>query len=202
MFTIPPLRADWVFVTNTYDGTFVVDPGSWHSLYAYREAGYKADFDLEVLAGGNQDIDFFICDQGNYTLWSSGYTAWVYVRHDNVVSYDGEFVFPYSSTWHFVFSNTFSVVSSKTVQFTCDLYQWQTFPAFPGILPIVVIGIGITIAVCIVGIIVTIVLVLRKRATTTPPSPNEHRCPTCNTPLTGHETYCGDCGTKLQDKTN
>ncbi|MDO8055729.1 MAG: hypothetical protein Q6361_02605 [Candidatus Hermodarchaeota archaeon] len=204
MLTVPPIRADWVFVTTTYDGTFVIDPGGWFIVYADRAEGYKAAFDLEVIAGGNRDIDFFICDEENYDLWSSGYTASVYKLHENVVSYSSDFTYPHSDTWYFVFSNTFSVISSKTVQFTNDLYQWQTIPtspSFPGLSPLLLIGVAITVSICIIGIIATIVFATRKRAAPTPPPPTEQRCPTCNAPLTGHETYCGECGTKLQEGT-
>jgi hypothetical protein len=202
MLTIPSTRADWVFVINTYDGTFVIDPGSWFNLYAYRSEGYKAEFDLEVIAGGNRDIDFFICDQGNYTLWSSGYTATVYKLHENVVSYSSNFIYPHSDTWYFVFSNTFSLISSKTVQFTNDLYEWQTTPttpSIPGILPLAFLGFGIGVIGIITAIVILIVIyVTRKREVPTPPPTTVHQCPQCNTHLTGNETYCGQCGTKLQ----
>lgn len=199
MLTIPPISADWVFVTNTYDGTFVIDPGGWYSLHAYRSEGYKAEFDFEVIAGGNRDIDFFICDAGNYSLWSDGYTAIVYKLHENVVSYTSNFIYPYSDTWYFVFSNTFSLISSKTVQFTNDLYQWQTLPATPGFGAIILVGLilGVIFTVTIIAIVIVIITTRKKEPTTPPPRTNRY-CTNCGAPLTGNETYCSQCGASQQ----
>ncbi len=202
MLTIPSTRADWVFVTNTYDGAFVIDPGSWFILYAYRGEGYKSVFEFEVIAGGNRDIDFFICNQGNYSLWSDGQACLVYKRHDNVVSWQSDFIYPYSDTWYFVFSNTFSIISSKTVQFTSDLYEWQTtptIPSIPGIPPPALLGFGIGAIGIITAIVILIVIyVTRKREVPTPPPTTVHHCPQCNARLAGNETYCGQCGIKIQ----
>ncbi len=207
MMAIPPIRADWVFVTNTYDGTFVIDPGSWYALYAYRTEGYKSEFALQVTASGNSEIDFFICDAGNYSLWSDGYTATVYKLHENIVSYGSHFVYPYSDDWYFVFSNTFSLFTSKTVQFTNDLYQWvtpttpPTLPTIPSFYPLMMLSFGI-IVVVIIGVAAIVIArdATRKPAIPTPPPLTQRHCTNCGTPLTGNETYCGECGAQLRQQ--
>jgi hypothetical protein len=206
VISVHPVRADWVFVRRTYDGTFSISAASYTYVYGYNSEDYKERIDFTCLSGGNRDVYFFICDQENFDLWTSGYTASVYCRQDAVVSWTGEFVFPHSDTWYYVFSNRHSLYSAKTVQLTVDLYQWQNVaPTDSTWLVSAVLGV-VTIIV-LVAVVVGVVVVAQEyyeRSRATPPTaPTQAQpvhppsCPRCNAPLAGNEVFCANCGARL-----
>lgn len=88
-----------------------IDAGSYHYYYSTRSSGtgYYGHF---TASGG---IDFFICDQENFDLWTSGYTASVYERHPSAGSADWEFVIPSTGTWYVMYDNTGDWVYQKHV---------------------------------------------------------------------------------------
>lgn len=89
--------------------------------------GVYGDFQVtNPSSGGDQAIDFFICDSSNYALWSSGQQASVYQLQQDVASYSFHFRIPYDDTWYFVFQNH-AWLTSKTINF--DLYMDQTPPS-------------------------------------------------------------------------
>jgi hypothetical protein len=80
-----------------------INAGSYHYYYPTREAGTGYYGHFETSSGG---IDFFICDQENFDLWTSGYSASVYERHPSAGSADWDFIIPTTGTWYFMYDNT------------------------------------------------------------------------------------------------
>ncbi|MFX1564291.1 MAG: emp24/gp25L/p24 family protein [Promethearchaeota archaeon] len=196
LLVFPTVRADWVYSRNVYNGSFTVNPLSHHYIYAYFYEGQKVHINIECTAGGNKDIDFYIFDQENYALWSSGYTAYADAIHQRIVSWSGEFQFPDSGFWYFVFSNWFSLTSTKTVQMTIDLYQWQdTF---------LILLIAGTVILVVVGVIAVVVFLVHQKKKAEPTTheraqvPITRFCPHCRAMLKGDESFCGNCGSKLK----
>ncbi|TFF89396.1 MAG: hypothetical protein EU549_00735, partial [Promethearchaeota archaeon] len=89
---------DW----DTYCET--LDPGEWF----YVSNDYNAGDTIEGYFKNwinSDEIDFFICDQANYDIWSGGGTATVYNLKENYVSASwGSFVIPTGGTWYCVYN--------------------------------------------------------------------------------------------------
>jgi hypothetical protein len=94
---IPSADPDWPF-------DFWINAGSYYYFYAYRaeDTALYGSFDVLTSSG----IDFFICDQSNFDLWTGGHTASVYQRHPSVGSADWTFIVPHSDTWYMMYDNT------------------------------------------------------------------------------------------------
>jgi hypothetical protein len=86
---------DWPF-------DIYINGGSYHYYFAERveDTALYGSFTSSV------GIDFFICDQDNFDLWTRGYTASVYQISYNVGSLDWEFIVPYDDTWYKMYDNT------------------------------------------------------------------------------------------------
>ncbi len=88
--------------------------------------GIYGDFEVTYPAsGGDQIINFLICDQENYDLWVAGQTASVYHLQEHVADYSFEFIVPTTDTWYFVFKN-YAIFLSKTID--VNLYRDDTPP--------------------------------------------------------------------------
>ena len=196
---VQPVRADWLLLRNVYDGAFTVPVLSWYYFSFTAAANQKIVFDFTVTAGGNLDIDFFICDETNYNVWSSGGVASVYMRRDRTVSLSDEFTLPSGGRWYIVFSNVFSLISTKTVSASIDLYYWE--PMGPTYWNTVIMA-SIVVVIIVITIVVIIFLVKRsRRSPVTPSEPPQVTqkavCLHCNQNLAGNETFCGNCGEKV-----
>lgn len=97
---------------------------SW-SLYSGN--GIYGNFQVTSPAsGGDQIIDFFICDQANFDHWLNGESASVYELQQNVAEYSWKFIIPSTDTWYFVWKNH-GLLVAKTVD--VNLYRDDTPPA-------------------------------------------------------------------------
>ena len=83
-----------------------IDALSYHYYYADRDEDTAMYGSFESSNG----IDFFICDQDNFDLWTTGYTAQVYKIHHNIGSLEWEFIVPYDDTWYLMYDNTDSLL--------------------------------------------------------------------------------------------
>lgn len=81
-----------------------ISGGSYQSYSADRseDTAMYGSFEIQTSAG----LDFFICDQENYDLWTGGYTAYVYEISYNVGSLEWEFIVPYTDRWYKMYDNT------------------------------------------------------------------------------------------------
>ncbi len=80
--------------------------GEFYAVYRNADAGWRIEGSFSV----NNEIDFFICDEGNYTRWQRNESA---VLYDHSVETTGQmfnFTIPYTSIWYAVFSNVQSQV--------------------------------------------------------------------------------------------
>jgi len=95
---------DWPF--DVYIGG-----GSYHYYFAERaeDTAMYGSFDSSI------GIDFFICDQDNFDLWTSGHIAYVYEISYNVGSLDWEFMAPHDDTWYKMYDNTDNIFTQAHV---------------------------------------------------------------------------------------
>jgi hypothetical protein len=94
---IPSSDPDWPF-------DIWISGGGSHYFYAYRTEDTALYGSFNVLTSSG--IDFFICDQSNFDLWTGGHSATAYQRHPSVGSADWTFIIPYSDTWYIMYDNT------------------------------------------------------------------------------------------------
>lgn len=206
MSLLPVTRADWVFNRRTFEGSFNVYPLNFQAAISNLEEGYKEQISFNCTSGGDQTLNFFICNETNFNLWVAGHSVEVFCRHDMVISWSGEFEAPFEDTWYHVFSNMHSPTTTKRVNLIIDLYEWQD-PFSPTINPIQR-GMLAGALIAVLGIIFVIAIVVwyRKKPqgdywetrSHQPPSPYPPCvCPRCQTPIEADEAYCHQCGCRL-----
>jgi len=100
---------DYVF---EIDETIAAD--QHYAVYVDKDSGDGVYGSFTVTSGN--DIDFFICNDAEYDKWESGETASVYHLQEKVGEYSFTFRIPYSDTWYFVYSNEYSILTSKVVE--------------------------------------------------------------------------------------
>jgi len=89
--------------------------GEFYAVYRNADAGWRIEGSFSV----NNEIEFFICDAGNYTRWQRHESA---VLHEHSVETTGQmfnFTVPYTSIWYAVFSN---VQSQDVTNLDAELY--------------------------------------------------------------------------------
>lgn len=113
-----------------------ISGGSYQPYSADRNRDTAMYGSFEVLS--SVGIDFFICDQENYDLWTGGQTASVYELSYNVGSKDWEFIAPYTDRWYLMYDNTDNLFNQAHVvgthrlditepTVTCNLVNGQTY---------------------------------------------------------------------------
>ncbi len=96
-----------------YPFSTTIAAGNYYVLHWDKQQNDGIYGDFQVTSGN--DIDFFICDQTNYDLWTGGSNAQVYNLQQKVGSYSFTFIIPATGTWYFVYSNTYSIITAKDV---------------------------------------------------------------------------------------
>jgi len=66
---------------------------------------------VEVKSGGNLNIDFYVMDELNYSMWKADESASPEISRINITTYDSDWVVPYDGTWYFVYDNAFGSAS-------------------------------------------------------------------------------------------
>lgn len=78
-----------------------LDYGVFYAAYRDAIAGWR----IEGAFSTNIDIEFFICDAGNYTSWVRNENAALCEHNEETNDCDFNFTIPHDSTWYVVFSN-------------------------------------------------------------------------------------------------
>jgi hypothetical protein len=86
---------------------------AWFSRY--RSAGTDMSGNFTIPDGVYRDINFFVCDQANFDIWTGGGSASVYKYHSGNGPYAWTFTTPTTSTWYIVYDNKFSALQGKHV---------------------------------------------------------------------------------------
>ncbi len=93
------------------DYTETIPPGSYLYFMFNLNAGDILTIEFEVIAGGNKDIDLYIKNSNGDTIENYG----------RVISGTIHFNAPYDDDFKVYFSNTFSLITSKTVEISFDI---------------------------------------------------------------------------------
>jgi len=142
---------DWTFSNAHYNNTFDVIQDYHNALsYSFYDFLYsqnrKAVITFNVTAGGDRDINFMIMNIDNYSDYVGGYIPEYELQLVNTTEWSGEFIFPTSDLWYFVFDNRETSVATKTIFATIDIWERPStaippIPALPlHVVVVVVIG--------------------------------------------------------------
>jgi hypothetical protein len=199
---IPVARADWDLVSTGEHERDISGLGWLHQWWTGLDTDNKLRFDWTASPYG---LDFYIFDDENYDLWSSGYSCTAQVIREGLISDDFDWRIPRNGeTWHIVWYND----ALFSTHLSCDYYkyEWVTppptypFPYWPtwGFTPILLIIVCIVVAVVVIAIVVYVVVHHYQKPepdeSATPPT---RACPKCKTVLASDDVYCGECGSKV-----
>ncbi len=157
---------------------------------------YVIHVDIEVTSGS--DIDFYILDEDNYDLWSSGYSSSAEVGRDNAGSVSLSFTVPVSGEWNLLFIND-NWLYRKHIEGTITAAAPQVINDSSGLIGAVITAI---VLVVIIGCILDYASKHEKRKQQTqqvyqpsypqaPQYPEYSRAPSPPPAQTGFCPYCG-----------
>jgi hypothetical protein len=114
--------------SNLIDGNIVVTPGDYYDIpflvdtsemQNIRVVGYFA-----ASGGSGNDIEVAILDDITFTNWINGHQGTSLYNSGKITVAEIDVSITTSGKYHLVFSNTFSIVSSKNVSARVDL-NWS-----------------------------------------------------------------------------
>jgi len=168
--------------------------------------------EFEVTDGGNKDVDFYILDSENYNKWEND-TSFTYLVFRNRAVYANiNFVAPDDDLFYIIFSNSFSIITSKTVEidFTLNPISNNGMDV-----PLVLVPLIVIISAVVILTLVTIFIKNKRRL---PPKevlisktqekitevqvnqmPVKLFCPLCGEKISDEQGgYCSKCGGSLR----
>jgi hypothetical protein len=170
LLTLPSVRSDWVPMGNIYDGVISLAGHDYLYISLFHCAGQKVSIAFQCVSGGDEKVDFVVCDAGDLYLLESQYGSWemqgsftgylqsIHFRGplqvEGVSSWHGEFQVPHAGTWFYLFSNMFTL-TTKTVQLRVDTYQWHD--------PFLFALAACLLALCIVAAVAAVVIWHRRK---------------------------------------
>lgn len=92
-----------------------LNPSEFYTVYRDANAGWR----IEGSFSTDIDIEFFICDAGNYTIWERYESAILYERNEATKGLTFNFTIPHDGVWYVVFSN---VQSPHTTSLEAELF--------------------------------------------------------------------------------
>ena len=78
-----------------------LDYGVFYAAYRNANAGWR----IEGSFSTDIDIEFFICDEGNYISWVRNENVILCEHNEETKDFEFNFTIPYNSTWYVVFAN-------------------------------------------------------------------------------------------------
>ncbi|MFX1559592.1 MAG: hypothetical protein ACFFBL_03295, partial [Promethearchaeota archaeon] len=83
--------------------------GQFYAVYRDADTGWRIEGSFSV----SSDIEFFICDAGNYTKWTLDAGVVLYEHSVETSGKTFNFTIPYDAVWYVVFSNAQSQDASS-----------------------------------------------------------------------------------------
>ena len=106
--------------------SLVVQAGT-HQYYTKSfPSGTELWINFIVTSGGNRDVNFWITDEVQYYKWKARESSTSYIYRDRASSFDERWISPTDKTLYFVFDNSFSVFTSKSLSFRVDRFRIET----------------------------------------------------------------------------
>lgn len=117
--------------------------------------------EFEVIDGGNKDVDFYILDSVNFNKWDNSESFTYLVYRNRALYANINFVVPNNDTFYVIFSNSFSFITSKTVEidFTIN-FESNNGVDFPMVVILVII-----IPVAVIIVLGSLIFIYKRRKT-------------------------------------
>ncbi|MBY8998464.1 MAG: hypothetical protein KGD60_12095 [Candidatus Thorarchaeota archaeon] len=96
------------------------DLGAGEFYAAYRDA--STGWRIEGSFSASNDIEFFICDEDNYTRWKRQESAKLHEHSEDTPGQTFNFTIPYDSVWYVVF---FNVQSNFVTSLDAEFYYFD-----------------------------------------------------------------------------
>lgn len=109
---------------NIVNGLITVNADSYESYQFSVPSGASSvsvSGSFTASGGSGNDIVVLVMDSTNFVNWQNGHSASTYYNSGQVTTGTISASLPAGATYYLVYSNTFSIFSSKTVQTTVDL---------------------------------------------------------------------------------
>ena len=132
--------------TSNVSTTRVIPAGYYLAYPFVMEEDDRLDVSFEVTLGGNLDINLWVVDSANYLRYKEGDSFYYKIKLERYVSYDFQYTAITSDTYYVIFSNTFSLFTSKTVDIDITYIPAPTFDFTTGLIIFIVLG-AIAIAI-------------------------------------------------------
>jgi len=174
--------------------TFTVPPLSYQTYRVTVSSGDRVTGSVSVSGGSGNDVDFRIIDPSGNQIASYG----------RITYKTFEFTSSSGGTYQFVFDNSFSLISSKSVTFEYTVHKMGLVPSewLGGSLAPIVAVAGVVILIAVgIGIISSLAARAQPRPEAQysypPPPAQQYNCPHCSRPLVFVSEYqrwfCPNC---------
>ena len=141
-------------------------PGESYAVYGTAEAGWR----IEGTFVATNDIEFFICDESNYTAWRLHDTSVRYNYTDSSLGETINFTVPYDEVWYVVFSNIqdrgvdgLEIEVNFFDQLNITQTQVDWISNTPEIDYLLIGLVGTLAIICLVGVLVVLRRAIRNR---------------------------------------
>lgn len=104
------------FAINNPDYIEIIEPGDEIYLPFDLVQNDELEIEFEVTAGSNKDVDFYILNSVNFVKWNNSESFSYIVFRNRAVYANINFIAPDNDTFYVIFSNSFSIITSKTVE--------------------------------------------------------------------------------------
>jgi len=109
---------------NIVNGLVTVNAGNYEYYQFSVPSGASAvsvSGSFTASGGSGNDIIVYVMDYTNFVNWQNGHSASAYYNSGQVTTETISTSLPAGATYYLVYSNTFSILSSKNVQTTVNL---------------------------------------------------------------------------------
>ena len=99
--------------------------GEFYGLYREADAGWRIEGSFTTV----NDVEFFICDAGNYRHWINNDAAVLYEHQERTTSHTFNLTIQYDAIWYVIFSNSHTASNTSLeaeVRFIDQLSVEQT----------------------------------------------------------------------------
>ena len=182
----------------------VIGPGNAIYFTFDLEENDELIIEFEVTAGANQDVDFYILNSENYDKWLNSESFSYYIFRNRAVYATINFMAPDDDTFYVIFSNSFSIITSKTVEIVFVITYYSDTANGEGI-PSIMLEWPLLIIVAVVIVIILIFLIIRYYKRQIPRevliSEKQEIQPEVQNIQISEKIFCSLCGAEILDET-
>jgi hypothetical protein len=116
--------------------------------------------EFEVTDGGNKDVDFYILDSENYDKWNNSESFTYLVFRNRALYANINFIVPNNGTFYVIFSNSFSIITSKTVEIDFTINP----ESINGVdFPLALVSLILIISIGVIVVLITLIIKYNRK---------------------------------------